>query len=146
MLSGPHAFREFRLRRTPTTSISESWILESSGIDDVEGKGDLLNDSELLGLKTEWKKVFKVFAISNLSVVNEYCILSVFHWAFYSRPKSSGILIQGLCKLDVVLGFFLLIICFVKCLKFLYIARLAGLGDFLSFLLCMFFFLLNLLE
>jgi hypothetical protein len=53
MLSGPLAFRGFRLRRTPTTSISESWILDSSGIDEVEGKGDLLNDSELLGLKTE---------------------------------------------------------------------------------------------
>ena len=53
MLSGPHAFRELRLRRTPTTSISVSWILESSAVVDFKGKGGVVNDSESLGLKTE---------------------------------------------------------------------------------------------
>ena len=53
MLSGPHAFREFRLRRTPTASTSESWILESSPIVDFNGNGGVVEDSESLGLKTE---------------------------------------------------------------------------------------------
>ena len=53
MLSGPHAFRVFRLRRTPRTSASESWILESSGAEDDEIEEDDVDGSEFLGLKTE---------------------------------------------------------------------------------------------
>ena len=37
----------------PTTSISDSCILESSGIDDVEDMGDWVYGSKFLGLKTE---------------------------------------------------------------------------------------------
>ena len=53
MLSGPHAFGELRLRRTPTTSTSVSWIPESSPVVDVKGKGGVVKDFVSFGLKTE---------------------------------------------------------------------------------------------
>ena len=47
ILPGPHAFCELRLRRTPTTSSSVSWIPESSPVVDVKVKGDVVKGKKI---------------------------------------------------------------------------------------------------
>ena len=53
ILSGPHVFCDLKLRRTLTTSISMSVMLENSAVVDVESKGGVVNDSGSLGLRGE---------------------------------------------------------------------------------------------
>ena len=89
-----------------------------------------------------------MFAISNLSVVKESSVFRKLMFSFgfplivRAAQNRRGFSYKDSVSLMLYCFFFLLISCFVERLKFLYFSRLAGLGNFLSSLLCMFSFLI----